>query len=177
TQVNSIIGIIQTQINIIIRLEELSASETAKEIDLHKLIESNLWLVREGLELWSSDKPLKTLLEGHVNNLYKDKEGIRPDIVCRSRDEGREAIIMEFKRPKEKIVMEHVTQALEYEGIIRKNRPGISYKLYIVGREYDPSVLAIKDKQEKADMYLWSFGEILQRTRMRFEEILKILGR
>ena len=91
--------------------------------------------------------------------------------------EGKEAIIMEFKRPIETIVMEHVTQALEYEGIIRAHRPGISYKLYVVGRKYDPSVLAIKDKQEKADMYLWSFEEILQRTRMRFEEILKILGR
>lgn len=177
TQVNSIIGIIQTQIDIIIRLEELSMSDTAKEIDLHKLIESNLWLVREGLELWSSDQPLKTLLDGHISDIYKGKEDLRPDIVCRSRAEGTEATIIEFKRPKEKITMEHVTQALKYEGIIRTHRPNINYILYVVGREYDPSVLAIKDKQEKAGLYLWSFEEILQRTRMRFEEILSILGR
>ena len=74
SQVNSIVGIIQTQIDIIMRLEELVGSNKAEEIDLHKLVEANLWLVREGLELWSSDKPLKTVLEGHINNLYKGRE-------------------------------------------------------------------------------------------------------
>jgi len=176
TQVNSVIGIVQTQIDIIGRLEELVASDKAEEIDLHKLIESNLWLVREGLELWSSDKPLKTLLEGHINELYKGREAIRPDLVCRSRLEGNEAVILEFKRPKEKVVMEHVTQVLEYEGIIRKHRPNISFVMFVIGREYDPSVLAIRSKQEKAGLHLWSFQEILQRTRIRFENILEILG-
>jgi hypothetical protein len=95
------------------RLEELVASDKSIEIDLHKLIESNLWLVREGLELWSSDKPLTTLLDGHIDDLYKDRKDIRPDLVCRSRNDGNEATILEFKRPKEKIKMEHVTQALE----------------------------------------------------------------
>jgi len=177
TQVNSVVGIIQTQIDIIARLEELTASDRAEEIDLHKLIESNLWLVREGLELWSSDKPLKTLLDGYIDKVYKGREDIRPDLVCKSRSEGNEAVILEFKRPKEKVVMDHVTQALEYEGIIRKHRPNISFETFIVGRQYDTSVLAIRDKQENAGLHLWSFEEILQRTRMRFEKILEILGR
>jgi len=141
------------------------------------LIESNLWLVREGLELWSSDKPLKDLLDNHIAALYKDKEALRPDLVCRSRSEGNEAIIIEFKRPKVPIEMKHVTQALEYEGLIKKHRPNISFTIYVVGREYDPSVLAIKEKQEKASLYLWSFAEILQKSRARFEQILQILGK
>lgn len=177
TQVNSVVGIIETQIKIIMRLEELVVSDKAEEIDLHKLIESNLWLVREGLELWSSDKPLKTLLEGHVDTLYKERENIRPDIVCRSRQDGNEAVILEFKRPKEKVVMNHVTQALEYEGLIKKHRPNIQFVTYVVGRKYDSAVLAIRDKQAHAGLHLWSFEEILQKARMRFEKILKILGR
>jgi hypothetical protein len=177
TQVNSVVGIIKTQISIIMRLEELVASDKALEIDLHKLIETNLWLVREGLELWSSDKPLKTLLEGHLTKLYKDKEDIRPDLVCRSRDDGKEAIILEFKRPSEKVVMQHVTQALEYEGLIKKHRPSIHFETFVVGRSYDPSVLAIREKQAQAGLHLWSFEEILQRARTRFEKILEILGR
>jgi len=177
TQVNSVAGIIETQISIIGRLEELVSSDKSVEIDLHKLIENNLWLVREGLELWSSDKPLKTLLDGRIDELYKDKQDIRPDLVCRSRDGGNEAVILEFKRPKEKIVMTHVTQALEYEGLIKKHRPNIRFVTYVVGRAYDPSVLAIRDKQAQASLHLWSFQEILQRTRARFEKILDILGR
>ncbi len=176
SQLNSVAGIIETQINIISRLEELVASDTALEVDLHKLIESNLWLVKEGLEIWSSDKPLKKLLEGHFDQIYKDREDIRPDLVCRSQDENR-AVILEFKRPKEVIKMEHVTQALEYEGIVKANRPNIEIVTYVVGRKYHPSVLAVREKQAQAGLHLWSFEEILQKSRRRFEKVLEILGR
>jgi hypothetical protein len=177
SQLNSVAGIVETQINIIGRLEELVSSDKTYEIDLHKLVESNLWLVKEGLELWSSDKPLKTLLDGHVAKIYKGREKIRPDLICRSRDEGKDAVILEFKRPSERITMQHVTQALGYEGIIKKHRPNMAFSTYVVGREYDPSVLAIREKQAQAGLQLWSFEEILQKARTRFESILKILGR
>jgi len=176
-QLNSVAGIVQTQVSIIARLEELVASDKTEEVDPHKLIENNLWLVHEGLELWSSDKPLKTLLEGHLDELYKGREDIRPDLVCKSRNDGNEAVIIEFKRPKEKIVMTHVTQALEYTGIIKKHRPNIRFETYVVGRTYDPSVLAIRESQSKAGLHLWSLEEILQKARTRFERILEILGR
>ena len=89
SQLNSIAGIVKTQINIIGRLEELVSSNKAYEIDLHKLVERNLWLVREGLELWSSDKPLKTLLDGHVDQVYKGRKDIRPRTSRRWRSVSR----------------------------------------------------------------------------------------
>lgn len=176
-QVNSVVEIIKEQIEIIGKLESLIASKKAKEIELHTLIEKNLWLVREGLELWSSDKPLKQVLEDHIADLYKDKQDLRPDLVCRSRGEGNEAVILEFKRPKEKIVTKHVTQAMEYEALLKQHRPNIQFNVYVVGREYDSSVLAMKTKLSQASINLWSFEEILQKARIRFEEILEILGR
>jgi hypothetical protein len=176
-QVNSVVDIIKTQIDIIEKLEQVLSSNKALEIEVHSLIESNLWLIREGLELWSSDKPLKKVLDDKIGEIYKGRENIRPDLICRSRNEGNEAVILEFKRPKETVVMTHVTQALEYEALIKKHRPNISFTTYVVGREYDPSVLAARDKLMGASLHLWSLQEILQRARMRFEEILKILGR
>ena len=158
-QVSSVVEIIKTQIDIIAKLEELVASEAAKEIELHKLIESNLWLIREGLELWTSDKPLHTLLQGRLDEVYKDKANLRPDLVCRARDEGSEAVILEFKRPKEQVVMEHVTQALEYEALIKAHRPQIRFTTYVIGREYDASVLATREKLANAALHLWSFSE------------------
>jgi hypothetical protein len=174
-QVTSVTDLIKTQIDIIVKLEELVASDVAKEIDLHKLIEANLWLIQEGLELWSSDKPLKEVLEKQLDVIYKNKADLRPDLVCRSRDGGNDAVVLEFKRPKEKVLMEHVTQALEYTGLLKKHRPNIHFRTYIVGRTYDSAVLASRDNL--VGLHLWSFSEILQRARMRFEEILKILGR
>jgi len=176
-QVNSIVEIIKTQIDIIEKLQELMTSDTAKEIDVHRLVESNLWLIREGLELWSSDKPLKQVLEGHFDKLYMGREDLRPDLICRSRSDGNEAVVLEFKRPKVTVIMDHVTQALEYEGIIKKHRPNITFETYVIGRQYDPSVLATREKLQAAGLHLWSLSEILQLARMRFEKILEILGR
>jgi hypothetical protein len=129
------------------------------------------------VELWSSDKPLKKVLDQQVDTLYKGREEIRPDLICRSREGGSEAVILEFKRPKEMIVMDHVTQALEYEALLKKHRPNIAFKTYLVGRQYHPSVLAARDKLEAASLHLWSVDEILHKARLRFERILEILGR
>ena len=176
-QMNNVTEIIKEQIDIIKKLEDLIASDQALEVDVHKLIEGNLWLVREGLELWASDKPLKKVLDNHFDKLYQDNQDERPDLVCRSRDSGNEAVIMEFKRPRVKIKMDHVTQALKYESIIKARRPNISFETYVMGREYKPDVMASKDKLAKGGLYLWSFSELLQRTRSRFEQILEILNK
>jgi len=117
-QVSSVVEIIQTQIQIIDKLETLVASNKTLEIDLHRLIERNLWLIKEGLELWSSDKPLKKLLGRHLDKIYAARKNIRPDLIALSRNNGNEAIILEFKKPSEKIKMTHVTQAM---GVRRYN--------------------------------------------------------
>jgi hypothetical protein len=176
-QVSSVVDIIKTQIQIIEKLEKLVGSEATLEIDLHKLIESNLWLIKEGLELWSSDKPLKKLLNGKLDKIYASRKSIRPDLIALSRNSGNEAVILEFKKPAEKIKATHVAQVMEYEGIIKKHRPNITFVTYVVGRQYDSSVLAMKDKLSDAAVHFWSFDEVLQKARARFERILTILGR
>lgn len=175
-QMNNINDIIKSQIEIIVKLEELIDSDTALEIEVHKLIEGNLWLIREGLELWSSDKPLKKVLEKHFDKLYKDNELERPDLVCRSSGVSNKAVILEFKRPKVKVKTDHVTQALSYQGIIEATRPNLRTETFVVGRQYNSDVLAMRDRLASSGLYLWSFNEILQRTRARFEKILEILS-
>jgi hypothetical protein len=176
-QVNSVVDIIKGQIEIIQKLEKATARNSSKEIEVHELVEANLWLIREGLELWTSDKSLKTLLDARVKKLYKEKQNLRPDIVCRSRSDLNEAVILEFKRPKELIKLDHVTQVMEYGGLVKKHRPNLSIQTYVVGRQYDPSVLTMKENLDKAGIHLRSLHEVLQGARMRFEKILKILGR
>ena len=117
------------------------------------------------------------MLGGKLDKAYAKRKNIRPDLITLSRNDGNDAVILEFKKPSEKIVSTHVTQAMEYEGLLKKHRPNIVFTTYVVGRQYDPSVLAMKDKLEAASLHFWSFDEVLQRARMRFEKILEILGR
>ena len=175
-QVASVTEIIKSQIEIVEKLETLVESDKVREIELHKLVESNLWLVREGLELWSSDRTLKTVLSGEIKKMYKDREDLRPDLICRSRNGGGEAVVIEFKRPKEKVSMSHITQVLEYKSILEEHRPNTTFHTYVVGRQFEPAVLNQARKALK-EIHMWSYSELLQRTKSRFEEILKILGR
>lgn len=68
------------------------------------------------------------------------------------------------------------TQALTYKSILISHRPNIRFETFVVGRKYNSGVIAAKDDLAKGGLYLWSFSEILQRTRARFEKILKILN-
>ncbi len=175
-QMNNVTEIIRDQIDIIKKLEDLINSEKSLEVEVHKLIEGNLWLVREGLELWTSDKPLQKIMEDHFDTLlYSKNKDERPDVLCRSRDEGSTAVLLEFKRPKVKVTMDHVTQALKYKGILVSQRPNLEFETFVIGRKYDSDVLAAKDSLAKGGLYLWSFSEILQKARIRFEKILEIL--
>src|ERR1700730_17786698 len=120
---------------------------------------------------------VEKVLGGHLDKLYSTRKKIRPDLIALSRNDGNEATILEFKKPAEKIKTVHVTQAMEYAGIIKKHRPNITFTTYVIGRQYDPSVLAMKDNLGAASLHFWSFDEVLQRARVRFEQILQILGR
>ena len=151
------------------------ATINARENKIDKLIEANLWLVRDGLELWTADKPLKNLLEKHIKELYKDQEELRPDLVCRSRESRDEAVVLEFKRPKELVEMKHVTQALGYTRLIKEHRPNINLVTCVVGCELAPEVLLVREELGRSELHLWSFDDILQRARVRAEQILNIL--
>ncbi len=118
-QVTSVVEIIKEQIEIIGKLEELVRSNKSKEIELHTLIEKNLWLVREGLELWSSDKPLKTVLADHINQIYKAKQDLRPDLVCKSRDQGNELSLLNSSGPKRKLSWTMLPRRWSMRGLLR----------------------------------------------------------
>ena len=43
---------------------------------------------------------VKTVLDQQNDKIYKDREDIRPDLICRSRDNGNEAAIMDSNAPR-----------------------------------------------------------------------------
>jgi hypothetical protein len=106
-----------------------------------------------------------------MGRLFSRSSGIFP---CPS--QMLNAVILEFKKPSVKVDMTHVTQASEYEVLLKKHRPNLLFTTYVVGREYDHSVLAAREKLSSASLILRSFDEILQQTRIRFEHILEVLG-
>jgi hypothetical protein len=173
-EVASVTDIVTQQVKIIHRLSDLVANSDTLEDQIHKIFEKNIWLLDEKYKLWASNRQLKTILDDTISDRYKDRENLRPDIVCRN--EGNTVVIIEFKRPKEIISKEHLAQAVEYGAIIKSSMPNIGEVfVYVIGKKYDPVIQDIKVSQAKAGNHFLSFSEVLAGAEARFERVLKAL--
>ena len=157
-EISSITEIITQQIKIIKKLSDLINDPKTIEKQIHKIFETNIWLLSEKYKLWSSNRQLKKILDKNLDEKYKDNQNLRPDIICRTSE--NKVVIIEFKRPSETIKLEHLTQAMKYKTIIKKSMPNIpDVIIYLIGKEYAPEITDNKDEQSKAGNFVYSFSE------------------
>ena len=109
----------------------VSESKTLEK-EIHKIFESNIWLLNKEYEVWSSNNQLKTVLNECFDEQYRDKENLRPDIVCKTY--SNKAIVLEFKRPSEKISLQNLIQVMRYRTIIKKSMPNLEVTTYLIGK-------------------------------------------
>ena len=172
--VAGVAALVRQHINIIKKLEELVNNTSALEKQIHKLFEKNLWLLDDKYKLWGSDKSLKNILGENLKKEFDKQKHLRPDLVCLSN--YSEAVVMEFKHPKVIISTKDLTQILKYKGLIQKQMPNISnITVFVIGKQYDESVRAIKKDQENAGNFLMSYSEVLSNASRKYSDILKIL--
>ncbi len=172
--VTGVSNIIKQYIQIIKKLENLVNNASTPEKQIHKLFENNLWLLDDQYKLWESNKSLKILLGKNLDKQFDKQKHLRPDLVCLS--SNSKVVIIEFKRPGVTISINDLAQVLKYQAVIQKQMPNISQvTTYIIGKQYDASINAIKNKQEKAGVFLMSYSEVLTKAERKFSDILKIL--
>ena len=172
--VAGVANLIRQHIQIIKKLGDLVNKTDTQEKQIHKLFEKNLWLLDDKYKLWESNKSLKTILGESLDKGFDNQKYLRPDLVCLS--SNSEAVIIEFKRPNVTISTNDLTQALNYKALIQKQMTAISnITIFVIGKQYDESVRAIKGNQENAGNFLMSYSEILSKAERRFRDILKIL--
>ena len=166
-------NLVKQQIQIIKKLETL-VNNDAIEIQIHRLFEKNLWLINDEYKLWQSNTSIKNILEKKLSEKFRDKEELKPDLVCL--ENSSKAVIIEFKRPRITISPKDLTQALEYKGIIQKESPSISHlTTFVIGKKYDESIRAIKEEQKKSGNFLMSYSDVLSKAERKFKDILNIL--
>ncbi len=172
--ITGVSNLIKQYLKIINKLEEFVNNRITKEQQIHKLFEKNLWLLDDNYKLWESNKSLKTILGKNLDKQFDKQRHLRPDLVCLS--SNSKVVIIEFKRPGVIISTNDIAQVLNYKSVIQKHTPNISEVItFIIGREYDASITAIKSNQEKAGIFLMSYSEVLKKAERKFSDILKIL--
>lgn len=168
-QISTLAELIRKKISILRLLERLLEEKVTKEIEIHKLLENNLWLLNNDFDLVKSNSTLATYLN---QNIKDDPDlGKRPDLIVKCLLQNpHHSIIVELKRPSIKLNAEHIGQVLSYKGIAENHNPALTFDLYLIGYDRDNNMP--KDLQ---DVKVEVLENIINKKNREFDEYLKVL--
>jgi hypothetical protein len=170
------------QLAVIASLEDKVAAG-ALEAEIHTIIATNVWLVRDSLQYWYDNKAFATQLGDALADNFKWAKKQRADLVCLDNHkiggEGGQAerlVVIEFKRPGVEISYEQLAQIMGYKEVFLGSLPQFSLndiEVWILatkfGKGYDREALA------GSGYHLLSYVELLQRARGRYRDFYERL--
>jgi hypothetical protein len=168
-QVATLANLVKQKLEIIELFEKLSSTETAREREVHKLIEDNPWIANKTYEVLASDRTLSEYLSKNVKEDLELRK--RPDLIVRRIPNHEELVLIELKAPNVKLRPAHVGQILEYKALIQQFRPNTkSIDCYLFGYEKHQSFT-----HESKDVTIKTFSELGCALRDEYQAYLKVL--
>lgn len=175
---------IQEWLHIIEKFQEFINSDTSQEMDIHKILADNLWIIDEELHLRGNNISIKRVLEiiknaGEVMGYLEEKGRKRPDIV--STNDGlvtisgiptRRLKVIELKKPTVTIARKDINQTMEYLTTIKKNLGGEydEYKAYLIGGQLSNNIDQSLESSKSFEIVL--FNQLLDRCERRYQFLL-----
>jgi hypothetical protein len=170
------------QLAVIQSLEE-RVEAGALEAEIHTIIASNVWLVRENLQYWYDNKAFATQLENALADEFAWAKKKRADLVCLDNHQSggqsgkaTKLVVVEFKRPGVEIAYAQVAQVMGYRDTFASSLPQFS------GDDIEVWILATKfankiDRKALAasGYHLSSYVELLQAARGRYRDFYDTL--
>ncbi len=168
SQVSMMASMVYQKLKIIDLLEHTVISRESKERDIHKIFESNPWLLGNDYEILRSEKTLSDYLDIKIKTDPETSK--RPDIIAKIVPNSTDIVLVEFKSPQVKLKAKNIGQMLEYEEIIRQYRPNtkIVHK-FLLGYEKDNNFVMSKDVEIK------TFSEVISEKKQEYQEYQKVL--
>jgi hypothetical protein len=115
------------------RLDALLLNTETTELEIHRALEHNLWVLGAEYAMLSSNQTLRRIIERFTSAGYRGDRGAdRPDLLLLGGVSGKHLLI-EFKRPSMTITREHEAQATAYRDELRRTFEGI--EVMLVGRD------------------------------------------
>lgn len=169
-QISTIAELVKKKISIIKLFEALIKQKDTKENEIHKLLESNLWLLNNNYDLLKSNKTLSDYLSISIKD--DPALGKRPDLIVKMfLQDPHHVVLVELKRPSVKLNADHIGQVLGYKGIIENHKPSIkTLDLFLLGYDLDSNM-----PRELKDLTVDLLENVINRKRNEFDEFLKIL--
>lgn len=147
------------------QLEALAQDEKTLEVQMHKAIEKNLWILGPEYTLFSSNKTLHRQLEDFLGKKFTGAHASnRPDLLL-NEDLNGECLLIEFKRPSHPLNRDNYVQATDYRHDLSKqvNKP---IRVLIVGGKISPDYPTANREPDVAAM---TFAGVIATARRQIE--------
>lgn len=151
------------------RLEALALDPTTLEMQMHKAIEKNLWLLGAQYSLFSSNKTLARQSADYLDKKFTgQRSSDRPDLLLNENLDGA-ALLIEFKRPKHPLNFEDYQQATGYRHDLHKviNKP---IDVLVMGGKRSPD---FPQKDLEPNVRVLSYLDVIATARRQIEWQLK----
>lgn len=150
--------------------QRLIDTPETKEADVHRVLESNLWMLDIHGKLISSNETLKKLVEEYLNGKYKgERASKRPDLLA-AHDMSGHTTIIELKRPDHTINRDDENQAVKYRDDLQNQFQRIS--IVLVGKGKIDTMNAINEREH---IEILSYRELIARSRSRLTWLINEL--
>ena len=142
--------------------DRLITNPATLEVDVHRAVERNLWLLGPGYRLVSSNKSLANLLATWMKVEFRGVDAQkRPDLFLAAMNQ-QTYLLIEFKRPSHVITRDDEHQANIYRDALHHQVPGTKIEILMLGGGRDPKV---SSHYETAGLRVASLVELVAQAR------------
>lgn len=162
----------KTRLAFLDHFEKLCDNEETLEIEVHKSLENNLWILGAQYSVFSSNKTLKKqILQFFEKNYSGERANKRPDLLLNENILG-EYLLIEFKRPKHPLNYKDYQQVTYYRNDFQPytNKP---IKIILMGGERSHDLINNQNFERNTEILV--FNEIISTARKQLDWLLKNL--
>lgn len=153
-------------------LDILATNEATSEMDMHKAIENNLWILGNPYSLMASNETLKKTIETYTNKKFQgERADKRPDLFL-SQDYDGKHLLIEFKKPTHTINRDDENQAEKYRDDLRTELGITDIEIMVIGGKVTGT---IDTRHIKDGINLLTFNNVIGRARTKLNWLLKEL--
>lgn len=179
-EVADVLTMLQQRFKVLDAFEDMINDKKTLEFKgTHAVLAENIWIIDERYEWYISNKSLKTISNNILDSTYTvENASKRPDLFIKMQENilmRNEFLILELKKPGQKITFENKAQGERYANVINKSFPKEAFfNVYIVGSEYEEGIQR-ESIAGTIRTIAMSYQELVQEARARMIYIQKNL--
>lgn len=149
-------------------LDDMVVNPETAELDIHKSLEKNLWVLGPEYSLMSSNESLNTITDRYRDEKFKgERANKRPDLLL-AQDIPDRMLLIEFKKPSITLSRDHQNQAKKYRDDLLSYFGNATIDILLIGGKIHANISSPID----GDTRFASYIETISKARTQFDWLL-----